>query len=218
MSSRALAATSRRSGPGMRRAVIAAGVVILLIAMGLDTTVVKIGSSNDTRQAGFSPEAYGKSEFPKVQAAIEKRAVDAATLAQAIAKDQAAATKKYGVDATMGPEMAVKFTGVAGEGKSGIYQVKVQGVPDDINIRVQTGPAINGTDLRDAIGTIKFGQFKNQIEYQNAGAALNKEMKKEVLSKVDTSKLTGKTISVVGAFLLINPKSWLVTPVKLSVQ
>lgn len=218
MSSQALAATGRRSGPGLRRAVVAVGVVVLLIAMGLDTTVVKIGSSNDTRKAGFSPEAYGKSEFPKVQAAIEKRAVDAATLAQAVLKDQSAAAKKYGVDATMGPEMAVKFTGVAGEGKSGIYQVKVQGVPADINIRVQTGPAINGTDLRDAIGTIKFGQFKNQIEYQNAGAALNKEMKKEVLSKVDTSKLTGKTISVVGAFLLINPKNWLVTPVKLSVQ
>lgn len=218
MSSQALAARSSRKGPGVRRALIAAGVVIVLVAMGLDTTVVKIGSSNDTRKAGFSPEAYGKSEFPKVQAAIEKRAVDAATLAEAIAKDQTAAAKKYGVDATMGPEMAVKFTGVAGEGKSGIYPVKVQGVPDGISIRVQTGPAINGTDLRDAIGTIKFGQFKNQIEYQNAGAALNNEMKKEVLSKVDTSKLAGKTISVTGAFLMINPKNWLVTPVKLSVQ
>jgi predicted lipoprotein len=30
--------------------------------------------------------------------------------------------------------------------------------------------------------------------------------------------LTGKTISVVGAFKLINPKSWLLTPVELEVQ
>jgi predicted lipoprotein len=191
--------------------------IVLVAAMALDTTVVRIGSAEDTRKAGFSPETYGKQEFPKVQAAVEKRAVDAATLAAAIQKDQAAAAKQYGVDATMGPEMSVKFTGVAGKGQSGVYEVKVPNLPDDIKVRVQTGPAINGTDLRDAIGTIKFGQFKNQIEYQNAGAALNNEMKKQVLSKVDTSSLTGKTISVVGAFLLINPKNWFVTPVKLSV-
>lgn len=200
-------------------AVIIAGLcIVLLIAMALDTTVVRIGSSQDARKAGFSPAAYGKEEFPKVQAAVEKRAVDAVTLAAAIQKDQSAAAKQYGVDATMGPEMSVKFTGVVGKGESGVYDVKIPNLPDGIRVRVQTGPAVNGTDLRDAIGTIKFGQFKNQIEYQNAGAALNDELKKEVLSKVDTSKLTGKTISVVGAFLLINPKNWFVTPVKLSVE
>ena len=48
--------------------------------------------------------------------------------------------------------------------------------------------------------------------------ALNNEMKKEVLAKIDTSALTGKTIAVVGAFKLVNPKSWLVTPVRLEVQ
>jgi predicted lipoprotein len=113
--------------------------------------------------------------------------------------------------------MSVKFTGVVGEGKSGVYNVAVEGLPDVV-IRVQTGPAINGTDLRDATGTIGFEQFTNQIEYQNAAAALNNEMKTEVLSLVDTTQLSGKTISVVGAFMLINPKGWLVTPVKLSVQ
>jgi predicted lipoprotein len=83
---------------------------------------------------------------------------------------------------------------------------------------VQTGPAINGTDLRDATGTITFEQFTNQIDYQNAGSALNKEMKAQVLSKIDNGNLTGKTLSVVGVFQLINPNSWLVTPVRLDVQ
>ena len=75
-----------------------------------------------------------------------------------------------------------------------------------------------GTDLRDGTGTISFGQFTNQIEYQNAGSALNKEMKKQVLSKVDTANLTGKTISVVGVFQLTDPSNWLVTPVKMNVK
>ncbi len=74
-----------------------------------------------------------------------------------------------------------------------------------IQVRVQTGPAIMGTDLRDATGTIAFGQFTNQIEYQNAGSALNKQMKNDVLSKVDTTNLTGKTVSVVGVFQLTDP-------------
>ncbi len=39
-----------------------------------------------------------------------------------------------------------------------------------------------------------------------------------MLANVDTSALTGKTIAVVGVFKLINPKNWLVTPVRLEVQ
>ncbi len=83
---------------------------------------------------------------------------------------------------------------------------------------MQTGPAINGTDLRDATGDIEFGQFTNQIEYQNAGAAINDEMKEQVLSGIDTGDLSGETVDVTGVFKLINPNNWLVTPVSLSVQ
>lgn len=208
---------SRHGRPGMGWIIATVAVVILLVAMALDTKVVSIDSAG-LNSGEFSPAAYGKSEFPKVQAAIEKQAVDAATLAAAIAKDQSAAAEKYGVPGNIGPEMSVKFTGVVGKGESGVYHVKVEGVPDSITVRVQTGPAINGTDIRDATGTIKFGQFKNQIDYQNAAAALNDELKKQVLAKVDAKNLTGKTISVVGAFLLINPKSWFVTPVSLSAK
>ncbi len=114
--------------------------------------------------------------------------------------------------------MAVKFTGVVGKGDFGTYDVRVAGLPKSLTVHVQTGPAIIGTDLRDATGTINFGQFTNQIEYQNAAAALNKQMKKDVLAKLDTSNLTGKRIAVVGVFQLTDPSSWLVTPVKLDVR
>jgi predicted lipoprotein len=91
-------------------------------------------------------------------------------------------------------------------------------VPPEIVVRVQTGPAINGTDLRDAPGDIDFNAFKNQIEYQNAGSGINRAMKKAVLEKIDTTGLKGKSIEVVGAFRLINPKNWLITPVEMSVK
>ncbi|PVY27886.1 putative lipoprotein DUF2291 [Paraburkholderia silvatlantica] len=207
---------ARRS---VRMAIEIVLLVILLVAMAMSTKLVKIGSDADSQTREFEPAAYGKKQFPKTQAAIEKRAVDAATLAAAIAKDPDAAGKQYGVaGGGVGPEMSVKFTGVAGKEDSGVYEVKVPGLPDSLVVRVQTGPAINGTDLRDDTGDISFGQFTNQIDYQNAGYAINAEMKKEVLSKIDTTKLTGKTISVVGVFQLVNPDGWLVTPVKLDVK
>lgn len=217
------ATRSHRSGstgmsPMVKRGIGAVAVVILLVAMGLDTTVVPIGSSVGESSGQFSPEEYGKTEFPKVQKAIEQRAAPADVLANAIADDKDAAVKKYGVPTDIAPIMAVKFTGTVGEGTSGMYNVKVDGVPSDLTIRVQTGPAINGTVLRDGVGNIEFGDFTNQIEYQNAGAAINSEMKKEVLQGLDRDHLTGKKVTVVGAFQLINPNNWLVTPVRLSVQ
>lgn len=210
-----------RRAARLRRAralVLAAAAVAVLVAMALDTEVVGIGSSEDARTAAFSPETYGKTEFPNVQADVEARAVDASVLAKALAEDKAAASKQYGVAAGVGPVLPVKFTGTVGEGKSGIYKIAVEGLPEGLSVRVQTGPAINGTDLRDATGKILFGQFKNQIEYQNAGAALNNAMKEAVLGPVDTAALTGRTVEVTGVFKLINPKNWLVTPVRLAVK
>lgn len=196
-----------------------AGVVVvagLLAAMALDTKVVRIGSGEHVPSDVFAPEAFGAAKFPEVQAAVEKRATDAAALSAALAADKAAAVKQYGTEAGAGSVFSVRFTGTVGEGKSGIYKVAVAGLPPELTVRVQTGPAINGTDLRDATGAIAFGQFKNQIEYQNAGSALNNAMKAAVLAGVDTAGLAGKTVTVTGVFKLVNPKSWLVTPVRLT--
>ncbi len=195
------------------------GVVILvIIGVVLGTKVVPLDDPMAKGAKKFDPATYGAENFPTVQSGISDRAVDASTLASAIVKDPAAAAEKYAVTSSGGPVYSTKFTGIVGEGQSGIYVVKVDGVSDDLLIRVQTGPAINGTELRDGTGEIQFGQFTNQIEYQNAAAALNDELKKQVLTDIDTATLTGKTIEVTGAFTLINPKSWLVTPVQLSVK
>lgn len=193
------------------------GGMALLVAMALDTTVVHIGSEQDVRQKSFSAQAYGAEQFPKIRDAVEHRAVDALTLEKAIATDKKAAGEQYGVAGSVGPILPVKFTGTVTDRKANYNTVLIDGLPSDITVRVQTGPALNGTDLRDATGTITFGQFTNQIEYQNAGSAINNEVKTQVLSKIDPDKLNGKSLSVVGVFQLINPKNWLVTPVKIEV-
>lgn len=208
----------RRLSSGARRGVLAVGILALVVAMALNTRVVRDGSAEDTRPRAFSAAEFGAAEFPAVKAAIEQRAVEAGVLASAIATDATAAAAEYGVRSGVGSVIPVKFAGVVTTGKSGVYTVTVEGVPEALVLRVQTGPAINGTELRDATGTIGFDRFTNQIEYQNAAAALNNELKTQVLSSLVGVDLVGKTITVVGAFTLINPKAWLVTPISVAVQ
>lgn len=196
-------------------------VVVLLGAVALGTKVVSNSSPLVAGQQKFSAATFGKNNFPKVQADIVKRAVPAVTLADALKGSQDAAAKKYGVPVSggVGPEVAVSFSGTFGKHDgSGIYNVTVPGLPKAIVVRVQTGPAINGTDLRDATGKFQFGQFTNQIDYQNAASALNNGLKTTVLTKLPSGSLTGKKVTGVGVFQLINPDGWLLTPAKLSVS
>jgi len=195
-----------------------AAVVVLVGAMAFDTKIVQIGSEADVQVQKFSPVAFGAEQFPIIKQSVETRAVDAVELSQAIAADKKAASEKYGVKTSTGPVFPVKFTGVVGERKANYNVVAVEGLPPELTVRVQTGPALNGTDLRDATGQIEFGQFKNQIEYQDAGSAINNEVKKVVLDGLDPAALSGKTVSVIGVFKLVNPKSWIVTPVRFDVQ
>lgn len=203
---------------GAKRGIWIGVIVLVILGIVLGTKVVPSDDPLAQGNVEFDPATFGAENFGTVQKGVADHAVDAETLAKAIAADPDAAAKEYAVQSSGGPVYSVTFTGVVGEGQSGIYKVDVDGVPSDLLIRVQTGPAVNGTELRDATGDIEFGQFKNQIDYQNAAAALNEELKKEVLADVDTTALTGKTISVTGAFTLVNPAAWLVTPVELKVQ
>lgn len=213
------ASAPRAPAPARRGLMIGLGVAAAITAaIAWDTTVVQIGSESDVRTQAFSADGYGLAEFPRIQSFVQEKAVDAATLAPAVLADKDAAAQEYGIPASTGAIMFVTVTGIAGEARSGIYTIAAEDVPDDITIRVQTGPAINGTELRDAPGDIAFGAFKNQIEYQDAGSGINRAMKAAVLDGIDTANLTGSTIRVTGAFRLINPKNWMITPVEMSVE
>lgn len=202
-----------------KKYLISAGFcAVVLGAIALDTTVVTIGSDQDFRQQDFSPDAYGTSQFPRIRDSVNKQAVDVVALFSKLKSDKKLATKEHATIAGAFPVFAVKFSGVAGKASSGVFQFTVEGLPAGVKIRVQSGPAINGTELRDIAGDIEFGEFKNQIEFQNVGAGINRAMSAQILKDLDRAALTGKTISVVGAFKLINPKNWLVTPVEFKVK
>jgi predicted lipoprotein len=209
-----------RSRFSPRAALLGGAAFVLLAAMVLDTRVVRNGAQTGVAAGTFSAGTYGSETFPKVRDAVVAKAVDAATLADALAKDSDAAEKQYAVMSVSGPEYPVRFTGVAGakDDDTGAVPVKIDGLPPALHVSVQTGPAIMGTDLRDGSGLVKFGQFDNQIDYQNAGSALNNAMKQAVLSKLGDASLSGKTVDVVGVFQPTDPNEWVVTPVRIDVK
>lgn len=197
------------------------GIVAVVVVIGFLALGTKVVSSDDPlaqTAVAFDPATFGAENFDAVKEGVEERAVDAVDLSGDLVADQAAATEEYAVQSSGGPVFSTTFTGLVGEGTSGMYDVKVDGLPADQTLRVQFGPAINGTELRDATGEIEFGQFKNQIDFQNAAAALNEEVKTQVIADVDVANLTGKTVKITGAFTLLNPSAWLVTPVAVEVE
>ena len=214
------AKTSKGSSRGSSKGLIIACTMLVAVvaAIAMDTKVVVIGSAEDARQEAFNPDRFGEKQFPRIRDMVIAKAPDAADLATRLKSDKKATVKEFATMAGAFPVLPVKLTGVMGKGSSGIFPVTIEGMPKGAKVRVQTGPAINGTELRDIVGDIEFGQFKNQIEYQDAGAGINRAMAAAILSDLDRDSLEGKTIEVIGAFKLINPKNWLVTPVSLEVK
>lgn len=214
------ASRRRRLSPAVNRIIGAVVVLLVLVAMFFGTKIVPKDSHLAASASGkFVAAEYGKSQFPKQQAFIKKHAVGIAELAAAVTKDPTAAAKKYG-KSTDGATyvIPVKFTGVVGQiPAAGFTPIAVQGLPAGTAVGLQLGPAITGTDLRDVTGSIQLGDFENQIQYQDAGSAINDQLKQRVLAKVDSTHLTGKTITVQGAFTLVNPQQWNVTPASITV-
>lgn len=194
---------------------LAAAAVVA--AMAIDTKVVKIGSGQDAQEQGFSASTYGEKTFPGIKSYVESHAVEAVELANALKANQQEAVKKYATGTTL-PVLPVRFSGTVGEGKSGIFALHVEGLPEGMKARLQTGPVLTGTELRDVTGKIQFGDFTNQIEYQNAGSAINQALKASLLDKLDRTALSGKLVEGVGVFRLLTPNNWLVTPVSLEVK
>lgn len=205
-----------KSRPGRLWLLGFGGAVMLFSAIVLDTHYRPMGDAAETDV--FSPERFGQTTFPRIRDFVEKKAVDAQTLSLALSKDKAEAIKSYGVENSLGPVFPVSFSGTFGERKGNMNRVSVQGLPDDVTVYVQTGPAVNGTEIRDATGDIHFGAFTNQIAYQNAGSALNNEVKKTVFTGLDPMQLATKPVKGMGVFRLINPKMWIITPVRLEIQ
>lgn len=199
-----------------------AGVVIglaVLVAMALDTRFLTAAETADLNPPSFSAETYADEKFPEVVKGIEDEAVDLTVLAPAVDADPAAAGKEYGTDVGSGAfAYPVTATGVATQVDVNFIVLDVSGMPDTDTVRIPLGAALSGTPVRDALGTITFGDFEGQTDFQSVANQFKLKMQSEVLAAIDPATLTGKQVTVVGAWSTGGPpNSFLIQPVSIEV-
>lgn len=118
-------------------------------------------------------------------------------------------TKKYGL-ITMG-EAHVYM--VKGQGKvinvdtkasTGTLELSLDGYTGPIKVKIYIGPRIpsDESSVRDAVGFINFGDFREQTEYGKVAAEINNRSLSQVDLPSDKDSLQGKTIRFYGAFTI----------------
>ena len=97
-----------------------------------------------------------------------------------------------------------KIVSVNAETSLGTAEVALDGYDGPIKALLYVGTRIpsDETSVRDAVGFITFGDFKEQTEYGKAASEINKRILTTVLNSIDRDNLVGKTISFKGAFTI----------------
>jgi predicted lipoprotein len=199
--------------------IVALAVLILLVFVGrLGFTVVNIEDAEKAVQSeAFDPIAYVDGiwesrllptfnekavELPKILSEMKPDASGTAPKDELIA-----IANKYGLitDGEAHVYMVKgsgRITNVNTETSLGTIEVTLDGYDGPIKILLYVGTRIpnDETSIRDGVGFISFGDFKEQTEYGKVGQEINKRVLSEVLGGVDKNSLMGKTISFVGAF------------------
>jgi predicted lipoprotein len=80
---------------------------------------------------------------------------------------------------------------------------------------LQIGPVIRGTALRDAVPSISFDQFVNQLEYAGVARSLNDRLVETLLSDMNFEDLVGSEIYFVGVLPLRNLEMLMITPIEI---
>jgi predicted lipoprotein len=150
--------------------------------------------------------------------ALRARATPAKTLFAAIDANPQEAGARLG--RRTGEGAAWNFV-VSGEGvvvavddasRRGTVAVRLDG-PDARPLKLQTGPVVEGTSLRDALPFIAFDDFSDQLAYADVGRALTRTSLAPLKATLETLK-AGDRVRFVGAFDLPSAgQPVLVTPI-----
>jgi len=198
-------------------ALAAAGVVVL-VAAGFNVKVVSTADADAAATEGqLDPAAYAADQFGTITGHVQDEAVELPDLLSQLAAGADESELGNTSGASSAYAFPVTFTGVAGAATAPVMPVTVEGVPPETTVQVQVGPALSGTALRDVTGDISFNEFTNQLEYQNVATQLNDLVRTDVLADFDAAAAQGKSITVTGAFLRVNPQLVSVVPISIEV-
>jgi predicted lipoprotein len=209
-----LGESMRKHLPWMIGIALAAAFIAVLPS---SVTIVPIAEVEAKQQSeAFDPVAYVESIWSsQIIPTVLERAVDLAAILSQFEVDAQGRAKKEQL-ITIAQENGLITVGeahvylVKGEGvvtaidtesRVKTMTVHLDGYDGPITVRLYTGPRIPSDDtaVRDAVGFINFGDFRDQTEYGKVAAELNKRVATDVLGKLDIAALEGKRIAFYGA-------------------
>lgn len=197
--------------------VIAMLVATFIAVLPFSVTIVPIAEVEAQKQLEeFDPVAYVEGIWSsQILPAVTEKAVDLAAILNQFEVDAQGRVKKEQITAiaeengliTVGEAHVYLVNGegtvtaVDAESRVGTLTLQLDGYDGPITIQLYTGPRIpsDETAVRDAVGFIEFGDFRDQTEYGKVGSELNKRIASEVLGGLDVAALAGKRIAFYGA-------------------
>lgn len=193
-------------------------IVALLAAMVADTKFVDTTAATEIRGSDFDPQEYTDQAFPEIRDMIVDQAVPLPELADAIANDPQAAGAEYGQNMGAGRYTYPVFTaGTVDEVDSDYIYLSVPELPD-ADVRIPIGSALSGNPVRDATGTIAFGDFPDQNAYQSVANYFRRIMLADVIEPLDPPSLVGETLEVYAGWVTGGPaETYLIMPVSIEV-
>jgi predicted lipoprotein len=222
--------------------IVAVAILISLVLAGrFGFTVVKIEDVEKAVQSeAFDPVVFVDGIWDsKLLPAFSEKAADLPTILSEMEPDAngteskdnlTAITNHYGL-ITVGEAHVYmvrgsgRITNLNTETSLGTVEVALDGYGGPIKILLYIGTRIpsDETSVRDAVGFINFGDFKEQTEYGKVGSEINKRVLTQVLAGLDEDSLVGKTITFIGAFnirtfnlIQIDLKEIRIVPVEIS--
>lgn len=218
-------------------------LLFLFLAGRYGFTVVRIEDAEQTVQdEAFDPVAYVEGIWEsKMLPAFQE---DSRELSQilsemepdangTIPKDELISiSEEYGL-ITVGEAHVYIVKGVGeivdvdAETSLGTVEVALEGYDGPVKALLYIGTRIpsDETSVRDAVGFITFGDFKEQTEYGKVASEINKHIISTTLEGIDKDNLMGKSISFKGAFnirtfnlLQIDVNEIYIVPVEISLE
>jgi len=211
-------------------------IIILLILVWIyGFTVVPIEETEKLRiSEEFNPAAYVEDIWEtSLIPALEERALDLSELLWKIEPDEGTISKErlipiteeYGV-ITVGEAhvYAVKGRGKVIDVKTktslGKVEISLDGYTGPIKVNLYIGPRIpsDESSVRDAVGFIEFGDFREQTEYGKVNLEINKRCLQQINPESLHDSIENSTIAFYGAFTTtINMKEINIVPIKIEI-
>lgn len=209
--------SSRRTSRRNRRIVSAVALAALVAAMGFSTEWLTPEEAEAINPPAFVVADYVDENFAEWSQAITESAVDIADLAPAVEKDLAAAGAEYGQDLGSNAfAFPVQATGTVQEVDASFALLDIPGLPKQFEVRIALGSAMQGAAVRDAIGTVKYGDFRDQTAFQSVANQIKIKVQADVLSAAQADLEKSRQVTVVGAWATGGPpNSFIIQPVSI---